>query len=59
MGWHKFGEEGEEKIQTWFEKGLALGKNGKHEDAIECYDKVLEIDPLNEMALKIGEGLWM
>mgnify|MGYP003953699299 CR=1 FL=1 len=45
MGWHKFGEEGEEKIKMWFDEGNALVKDGKYEDAIKCYDKVLEIDP--------------
>ena len=54
---HLSKEEKEElkKTMVWFEEGLALGKNGKHEDAIECFDKVLEIDPFNELALKMGE----
>ena len=29
----------------YFKKSLALEKLGKYEEAIECYDKILEIDP--------------
>ena len=29
----------------YFKKALALEKLGKYEEAIECYDKILEIDP--------------
>jgi tetratricopeptide (TPR) repeat protein len=29
---------------------MILGKLGKHEEAIECYDKVIELDPENEAA---------
>ena len=29
----------------WNNKGTALNKLGKHTEAIECFDKVLEIDP--------------
>ena len=29
----------------YFKKTLALEKLGKYEEAIECYDKILGIDP--------------
>ena len=29
----------------YFKKALALEKLGKYEESIECYDKILEIDP--------------
>jgi len=30
---------------AWHNKGLALYDLGRYEEAIRCYDKVLEIDP--------------
>ena len=50
---HLSEEEKEEgiKITMWFDEGVALGKNGKHEDAIKCFDKVLELEPNNVDAL--------
>ena len=30
---------------AWAHKGLSLGKLGRHEEAIQCYDKALELDP--------------
>lgn len=30
---------------AWFNKGVALAKLGKYEEAIECYDKVIELNP--------------
>lgn len=29
--------------EDWFNKGLALGNLGKHEEEIKCYDKVKEL----------------
>ena len=29
---------------TWYNKGLALARLGKYEEAVECYDKALEIN---------------
>ncbi|HEX2067353.1 MAG TPA: tetratricopeptide repeat-containing serine protease family protein [Nitrososphaeraceae archaeon] len=32
-------------VRAWYNKGLALENLGKHQEAIACYDKALEIDP--------------
>ena len=32
-------------VEDWLNKGSSLGKLGKHEEAIKCYDKVLELNP--------------
>jgi tetratricopeptide (TPR) repeat protein len=29
----------------WYYKGLDLGTEGKYDEAIQCYDKAIEIDP--------------
>ena len=29
----------------WFSKGFALYELGRYEEAIECYDKAIELDP--------------
>ncbi|MFQ6072924.1 MAG: tetratricopeptide repeat protein, partial [Methanosarcinales archaeon] len=34
-----------ETASDWNNKGNALYIIGKYEDAIDCYDKALEIDP--------------
>ena len=35
----------DEDSDVWYNKGTALGKRGKSEDAIVCFDKALEINP--------------
>ena len=35
----------------WLIEGFTLSDLGKHEEAIKCYDKAIEIDPENETAL--------
>lgn len=32
-------------LELWIRKGRALNDNGKHQEAIECYDAVLRINP--------------
>jgi tetratricopeptide (TPR) repeat protein len=32
-------------LKLWIRKGRALNNNGKHQEAIECYDAVLRINP--------------
>ena len=34
-----------EEVRVWFEKGLSLGKLGRYDEALECFDRALEIDP--------------
>jgi len=36
----------------WIKKGIALRELGRYGEAIECYDKALEIDPKDEVARK-------
>ena len=31
---------------AWYNKGMAFGKQGKDEEAIHCFDRALELDPL-------------
>ncbi len=38
--------------EVWNNKGNALYKLEKYEEAIKCYDKALEIDPENPVAEK-------
>ena len=33
--------------EVWNNKGNALDNLGKYEEAIQCFDKVLELDPNN------------
>jgi len=37
--------------EEWNDKGLALIKSGRSQEAFQCYDKVLKIDPQNAHAL--------
>jgi tetratricopeptide (TPR) repeat protein len=38
--------------KVWYNKGVALYSLKKYEEAIKCFDKVLEIDPENPVAEK-------
>ena len=38
-------------IYALSDKGLALGKLGKHQEAIDCYDRILANDSNNVYAL--------
>ena len=40
-----FGDRIQIMHNDWFNKGFSLAELGKHNEAIDCYDKVLEIDP--------------
>lgn len=31
--------------RTWYNEGVALDDSGRYEEAIECYDRAIEIDP--------------
>jgi tetratricopeptide (TPR) repeat protein len=35
----------ETEVIKWFEKGIDLGELGRHNEAITCFNKALEIDP--------------
>ena len=37
-------------MEAWNNKGIALDDLGKHEEAIKCYDKALELNPKYEKA---------
>jgi tetratricopeptide (TPR) repeat protein len=32
-------------LKSWFNEGKNLGKLGKYEDAIKCFDEAIKIDP--------------
>ena len=36
--------------KEWYDKGTALIKSGRHQEALQCCDKALEIDPQNVRA---------
>ncbi|NOR78583.1 MAG: tetratricopeptide repeat protein, partial [Methanophagales archaeon] len=36
--------------KAWFSKGFERGKLERHEEAIECYDKAIELKPNYEEA---------
>lgn len=40
-----FSEVTKSDAEEWYKKGYALYKQGKHQKAISCYDKALEINP--------------
>jgi tetratricopeptide (TPR) repeat protein len=33
--------------KEWCDKGDALAKSGRHEEALQCFDQTLAIDPTN------------
>jgi len=37
--------------KEWYDKGVAFGNLGKLQEAIDCYDRALEIDPRYAKAL--------
>ena len=44
----KSGNAPTQKVQTaqdWCDKGDALTKSGRHEEALQCFDKALELAP--------------
>jgi tetratricopeptide (TPR) repeat protein len=40
----------EEDVNALYERGLALSNQGKYQEAIECYDKALRLDPNYSLA---------
>ena len=42
---------GETTLEGLHKKGVSLGQNGKYKEAIECYDKTMEIEPENTKAI--------
>jgi tetratricopeptide (TPR) repeat protein len=36
--------------KEWCDKGDALAKSGRHEEALQCFDQALAIDPTNAIA---------
>lgn len=34
-------------VSEWFGKGCEMSKQGKHEEAIKCYNEALKIDPMD------------
>lgn len=39
-----------EAVQLWFDRGLALAYGFNHEEAIQCFDRAIELDPNCAMA---------
>jgi len=39
-----------EDAETWYKKGNALSELGKYQEAIVCYDKAIEINPIYDAA---------
>jgi tetratricopeptide (TPR) repeat protein len=39
-----------ETAQEWNERGISLGKSGEYKEAIECFDKAIELNPNYAMA---------
>ena len=35
---------------AWTDKGVSFGKLEKFEEAVDCYDKAIEINPKNDLA---------
>ncbi len=49
----KLGNAPTQKVQTaqdWCDKGDAPTKSGRHEEALHCFDKALELDPRHAKA---------
>lgn len=40
----------EETAESWLKKGYDLSVNGSHEQALQAYDRAIQIDPNNELA---------
>jgi lipoprotein NlpI len=38
--------------KEWNIKGVALGKSGRYEEVLPCFDNALEMDPQNVRALR-------
>ena len=45
-------EETVDSSHTWNDKGIALGKLEKYEEAIACFDEVIKLDPEDFAAWK-------
>jgi tetratricopeptide (TPR) repeat protein len=43
---------GELNAWEWNNKGVALSRLGRYQEALECYNEALEIDPGNALAQK-------
>ncbi len=43
-------DQNQSSASTWYQKGIILDEQGKHEEAVEAYDEVLKIDPQCAMA---------
>jgi tetratricopeptide (TPR) repeat protein len=40
----------QQTAEDWFDKGLALGIQGKYDEAVQAFDKSIEINPQKENA---------
>jgi tetratricopeptide (TPR) repeat protein len=52
---HRASSEKPDAWEAWLTKGKALLDLGEPEDALECFDRVLEREPEHELALKLKE----
>ena len=52
-----FKKSKEEKTEKLWEKAFGLKQLGRHEEAIVCCDKALELDPNDALALEEKESL--
>ena len=39
-----------EKISLWYDKGSELFNSARYREAVECYDKIIQLNPNSKLA---------